>query len=181
MFKSIFAKYITAFILIITLCFTMITAIAIVSVKSYSRSGKNEVVVNVGTAAVSYIQTQLELEETIDCSSSEDFHKFIELRGDTVSGVLSAIITYSEDVTVLVSDKSGAILMLVDSNGVTYPKGNGISGNELAEFSYTGDIRRVNKIDGIFDAPRIISAYMIKLECGAELGYVFACTEITAG
>ena len=59
MFKSVFAKYITVFMLIIFVSFSMLTAITTVMVNNYSTNAKAEIMSNSVLSSVGYIETKL--------------------------------------------------------------------------------------------------------------------------
>ena len=59
MFKSLFAKYITAFMLIIFVSFSILTAITTVMVNNYSIEAKSEIMSNSVRSSVEYAASRI--------------------------------------------------------------------------------------------------------------------------
>ena len=105
MFKSVFSKYVTAFMLIILVSFLVVLMITVTSIGRFSSSVKEEVVINTVETSANYFSSLLY------SSNSEDLYDFDEReRSETVS-MLSHISINVEDVSTVVSDVNGKIVL----------------------------------------------------------------------
>ena len=104
MFKSLFAKYITVFMLIIFVSFSILTVITTIMVDSYSTNAKSEIMSNSVESSVGYIESKMEMQNTLN------FQKFINENKNEIEIMLSAIAMNADDVTVVVTDNQGTIV-----------------------------------------------------------------------
>ncbi|MBQ2734192.1 MAG: HAMP domain-containing protein [Clostridia bacterium] len=108
MFKSIFAKYVTAFMVIITLGFTLLLLIVTSVVGNYSAESKAKLMEN--TADV----TKIFLEDQVKNSLPEQFSQVIQTEEeDSIHVVLKSFVEYDSNLAVLVADANGTILYSV--------------------------------------------------------------------
>ena len=120
MFKSVFAKYILAFMLIILFCFSLIIAIVASIVANYSVKSKAELVQNSAESASTYFSERLATTE-----EQETFCEYVASSRGDVEDVLGVIAAASEDMTVIITDKSGALLLSAGKDSATLPPTQG--------------------------------------------------------
>jgi len=105
MLKSVFSKYLLAFLLIITISFLVLAGVICSMITSYSADAKRGVVED-GAKAVSDF-----LSSSYDQSYSGSFSQYVYLHRDMLRGALELLSVNEEQMTVLVTDESGAILV----------------------------------------------------------------------
>ncbi len=105
MFKSVFAKYITTFILIIVISFSMILSIILSLVTEYSTSVRTETAKNAARTAEAYLALNY---ERSDYSSLEDF---VSIDKNEVFEVFTSVSANSEGITIMLADDEGRLLL----------------------------------------------------------------------
>ena len=179
MFKSIFAKYISAFMLIIILCFALLVAITAVTVSSYTISAKKELVERASSTAITFIEGQLAKYESASGEESDPLLFLTEDESGSVDIVLSSISAYSEDLTVIITDTHGQILLKITANTVSRPENAEIPSDIFHDFrSGNHSIDQLKTIEGLFENSQIVNAMPIKhTELGNDIGYLFICAD----
>lgn len=109
MFKSVFAKYITTFILIIVISFSMILSIILSLVTEYSTSVRTETVQNAARTAEAYLELTYERSEAIS------FDDFIVGDQSNIFNVLTTVATNSEGITIMLADGEGRLMLYASS------------------------------------------------------------------
>lgn len=120
MFKSTFAKYLTAFVIILLISFIILSSIITTTIRKYATETKEEAVVN----AASVLARELEL-----VVPGDDFKGYIKTFYDLVEmpGILKTvgIIGEYEEIKVMLTDENGEVLLttLITNNedGVEKP------------------------------------------------------------
>ena len=105
MLKSVFSKYLVAFLLIITISFIVLAGVIGSMLSSYSADAKRDAVED-GAEAVSDF-----LGESYRESYSGSFSQYVYLHRDMLRGSLELLSVNEEQMMVLVTDESGAILV----------------------------------------------------------------------
>ena len=169
MFKSIFAKYVSAFMLIILSSFLVIIFIIASIISNYSTDAKSDVMENSAKATSTYI------ESLFDRSGPDGIAETVNASRKSVVAMLTVISEGADDVTILISDNSGDIVLAVGREAVdsdaSIPKsfmdevnsGNALSGND--------------KLTGVFDGPRYVHAMPVYNADSAICGTVFVCAK----
>lgn len=168
MFKSVFAKYITAFVMIIIISFCMILSIIVSLVNSYSANIQTEIVKSTARSTESYLELRYEQ------SDFGSFKGFIQDNRADIVDILSTIAANYEGVSVMLSDQNGNVL--VHSLG----EETHLFENEIAlppdiqnTLVLNEETRFVGTIPNLFDTPHICYATPILDEndgfCGAVI------------
>lgn len=105
MFRSIFAKYVTAFAGLLLCGFLMLLLVFGSVVGSYAERTKQAVIRGTTQSAVE------DLSEMYRDSGAEDFAVYILEHSGEVQRILNAVLTNADDVTVCVTDRDGNILL----------------------------------------------------------------------
>ncbi len=167
MFKSIFAKYVSAFMLIILSSFLVIIFIIASIISNYSTDAKSEVMENSAKATSAYI------ESLFVGSDADGISEAVNSSRGAIVSLLTVIAERSDDITILISDNSGDIVLAVGretvTDGTTVPKsfmdevnsGNALTGND--------------KLTGVFDGPRYVYAMPVYNNDSSVCGTVFVC------
>ena len=102
MFKSVFAKYVTVFMVIITLGFALLLLIVTSIVNNYSATVKRDVMENAAGA------TRVALEATVYDSQPQDFSRLLTQAGaEQVRNLLDEFADRDDDLAVVVLDPIG--------------------------------------------------------------------------
>lgn len=167
--------------LIIIMCFALLVAITTVTVRSYTFTAKREIVERSSEAATTFIEDQL-IKYEVSGESEKDPLLFLTDESDTsVESVLSAISTYSDQLTILVTDTEGQIILHVNGSTVSRPTDSDIPSESFRDFSSgKHDIRQLHAIEGLFEKSHIINVLPIHYSPASEtIGYLFVCAEGT--
>ena len=175
MFKSIFSKYISAFMVIILISFTLLIAITTVTVSRYSQRENEKVVTRAIESVDNYISALVNSSNSIYESSDESrMRLFIESQGDYFKRTMKIIAGYTDGLTVMITDTAGNIIMIVDSSYVRYPTGLSIAVEDMSSFNSGNELDILHGVNGLFDEPRTASA--VAITYGNEhIGNVFVC------
>ena len=109
MFKSVFAKYITTFVLIIVISFSMILSIILSLVTEYSASVRIETVQHAARTAEAYLELSYER------SDHSSFGTYVKENQNAVFEVIKSVAVNSEGVRVMLSDEKGRLLLFATS------------------------------------------------------------------
>lgn len=169
MFKSVFTKYITAFMLIIIVSFAMLITIITSIVNTYSVQVKEEMVSRAAQTAVEYIESEL------TATGMVDFKSFTTIYCDRVQPMLDIVASQTEDVVLLVTDNSGKILMTGGEDSAGYA-GRSIPKTLMDEINNGVEVRQLDSLDGIFQTPYHVYATPIFLGDYSVAGTVFVCS-----
>lgn len=105
MFKSVFAKYITTFILIIFISFSMILSIILSLVSEHSTSVREETVQIASKTAEAYFSLQYER------SDFTSFDQFISHDQEKICDIFSSVATTSDGITIILADSQGRLIL----------------------------------------------------------------------
>ncbi len=167
MFKSVFAKYISAFMLIILCGFLILSLIISSVIGNYSEMAKAEIMNTAAHSSAEYIEKKLEDSDTLAQLLSAD-------SGD-IDMMLSVIASNSDDITLLLADSSGAILRAVGSDKDEIAVGETIPEELMAEILGDREISDDSQIYDVFSSPRYIYAVPVHSRSGEVCGTVFVC------
>ena len=109
MFKSVFAKYISVFMLIILISFAMLTAITVTVVNGYASEAKVKTLSQTAEAATDYI------ENDISKGGDMKLSVYVNSRRDSLGSVIRAYASSDEDLSVLIVSNRGKVLFYADS------------------------------------------------------------------
>ncbi len=168
MFKSIFTKYITAFMLIIVASFLMLTlVISTMMVNYYSDTAEQQV--EITADSVKYL-----LEERFSDSEGESLRAFMIDHAEELEAYLFAQTKTSADTAIFVTDDKGEVLASVgfrDPNFGLEPLPESIM-NAVREDSYFQE----DDMEGRFAVDRQVRGVPLTDENGRMIGAVFACS-----
>ncbi|MBQ3126644.1 MAG: HAMP domain-containing histidine kinase, partial [Clostridia bacterium] len=173
MFKSVFTKYITAFMLIIILSFAMMISIITSIVNSYSVQAKEDMVFRAAQTSAEYIEAQM------TANSLDNFSALAAIYRERIQPMLDIAASGTEDMMILVTDNSGRILMTGGEGGAGYA-GQSIPKTFMDEINNGVEIRQLDSLDGLFDTPYLIHVTPIFSGDYSVAGTVFVCSSSTA-
>ncbi len=169
MFKSVFAKYITTFILIIVISFGMILSIILSLVTDYSTSVRSETVQSAARTAEAYLELNYER------SDFETFDAFLEAERDQVTEIVTSVATNCEGVTIMLADSNGQFILYGTSEVFgTFDKGYFIP-QPTRETVLGGQPTRVTgTLSGLFEKAHLSYAIPVMDDQQAVRGVVIA-------
>ncbi len=171
MFKSVFAKYISAFMLIILMSFTVIIAIITTIIGNYSENAKADIVKTAANSCGTYLQSKMQ------SSGASDLSSLIANSEDDITTMLTVVSSNSDDITVLITDNSGNVILTVGSEKDDIMDGAQIPKTLMDEINNGKVISQTGKIYGIFGEPHLL--YAVPVYSGSETssvcGTVFVC------
>ncbi len=166
MFKSVFTKYITAFMLIIAVSFVILALILSGMVDDYASEAKSEIVSRTATILSEYITDDYHDEV------GYDFSQYIYFKRASVEPFLSALADYNEDILIFVTDASGGILLADSRVEPGYLAGN-VPQEILTTLSYEGAQSFYDQLGGVFASKHLTYSVPISDADGGFVGAVF--------
>ncbi len=169
MFKSVFTKYITAFMLIIIFSFAMMISIITSIVNTYSVQVKEDMVSRAAQTAAEYIEAEMEN------NGLHDFSSLTAIYRDRVQPVLDVVAMQTEDIILLITDNAGTILMMGGESETDFT-GRAIPKTLMDEINNGVEIRQLDELEGLFERPYLIYATPVFVGDYSVEGTVFACS-----
>ncbi len=171
MFKSIFAKYVTAFMLIVLSSFLVIIIIISSIIVNFSATQKAEIMEKSAIASATYI------EGLFEHSATAAIGQVIKTSEQEARKVLRAISGNAEDITVLVSDNSGKIVLAAGKNESEITNNKGITKALMDEVNSGNEISGSERLNGVFENEHMVYAAPVYNGDGDVCGTVFVCAE----
>jgi len=170
MFRSLFTKYISAFMIIIALAFGILAVILYGMTESYSREAKADIVARTADTLTATLESGFRQSETAD------FNQFIYFRREQFAFIITALAEYNEDIIILLADSQGAILLADDR----IPDGTllaNIPREVITAISYEGEQTLNGDLGGALSGKHMIRAVPVHHEDGSFVGAVLVCSE----
>lgn len=108
MFKSVFTKYISAFILILFVSFAILAMVLCSTVNSYAQNEKSGLLTEAAQAVQSFMYEKDGDGKSVEVS---DFEKYIKDNENIFRGIIFALDEYTEDIDVFITGTDGRILL----------------------------------------------------------------------
>ncbi len=169
MFKSLFTKYITAFMCIIIVCFSILALILCSLANGYSVDIKEEIVEQTADTLKSFIV------EDFNAGGAVDFNQYIYFSREELDPLISALARYNEDVVILITDNNGGILLTDDRMASGYIRQN-VPTDMISRFAYEGDQLLTTDLGGVFEAEHLVYAAPLRDEAENFVGAIFVCS-----
>ena len=169
MFKSVFAKYVTAFVSIILLSFLFIIAIISLIIGNYSTQAKADIMYTAANSSAVYLQSEIS-----DTESGELSDTVMSKRED-IEEMLRAICSSSDDLTVLLTDTDGKIMLATGNDASQVRIGDGISLELIDEANKSDEILSGRQISEVFEKPHFVYSVPIYAENEQMCGTVLVC------
>ncbi len=169
MFKSVFAKYIAAFMSIILLSFVVILVIIASIIGAYSADTKEDVMSNAARTAGAFLENELAH------AGGTDLSEYTAAYGESALGVLDAIVAGDGDLTLLVTDNGGTVLLAVGRDREGVSSDAAIPKSLMDEVNNGTVLFERNQLSGVFDEPHHLYAVPVYNEYDSVSGTVFVC------
>ena len=171
MFKSIFSKYVTAFMFIILVSFLVVVIITSSAIGRFSNDTKEDFVRNSNEIAQNYILSMLY------SSESNAFDSFEETEKQNISKMLQNISFNTQDVSTVVVDVNGNIVFSYTCEDNEMKFSGEISSDITDVILAEGDYYSSGRFNGFFSGAEVLCGSAIKNANGELCGYVFTCSE----
>lgn len=168
LFKSVFARYMVAFMMIILLSFLILALIVTSLVQNYSSDQKQQELEHVAIATKTYLETEY------DEGGFSSFAEYIRDNPDAVQRSLTAITRYSHDMFTVVTNSLGLVLAHDDS-APTNMESMTIPPAVLKKIPKNGNLMSESDLMGSFSGKYFVYAQQIRSEDGSVIGYLFTC------
>ena len=168
MFKSVFTKYVTAFMIMIGISFSLLAIILSQMVSGYAQDSKSRVIERTSETLTDFITSQYR-------EAGGDFNQFIYFDRDSVEPFISALANFNEDISVILTDANGSVLLTADSDSSGFV-GSNVSADVMSEVSFGGETTFSGDLGGVFSSKQMIHVSPITDGDGTFTGAVFVCT-----
>lgn len=169
MFKSVFAKYITTFVLIIVISFGMILSIILSLVTEYSASVRAETVQNAARTAEAYLELSYER------SDYTSFGSFVNDNQTAVFDVIKSVATDSEGVSIMLADDKGRLILYATSETASLFEKEYLIPEPSRTSLLSGEATRITgTLVGLFEESHLSYAIPIRDEAQTVRGVVIA-------
>lgn len=168
LFKSVFARYMVAFMMIILLSFMILAMIITSLVQNYNNDQKQVELQRVATTAKTY------LEDEYDEGGFSSFAEYMQDNPEAVQRSLTAITRYSGDMFIMVTNSLGRTLVYDDSTPKDM-KGKVFSASVLEKVTSDGNLMNDSDWMGSLRGKYYVYAQQIQDENGSVIGYLFTC------
>ena len=169
MFKSVFAKYISAFMSIILFSFVIIIFVIASIVSNYAEDAKADIMETTARSSATFLESKLDGEDAGEMS------RVIASDQEEIETMLQVVASHSEDVTLLVTDPQGSILLAVGSDRAQIGENSLVPSSLVEEINGGAVISRKDQLQGVFDEPHYIYAMPVCDEAGSVCGTVVVC------
>lgn len=171
MFKSVFSKYVTAFMLIILVSFLVVLIITASAIGRFSNSVKQEVIMNTVETAENYFSSLLY------SSNADDLYSLDERERNETESILSKISINVEDVSTVVTDKEGNVVFSYYCEGSRMAFKGELSNQIISELAESGEFFASGEFSGFFEGANVLCGSVIKNGDGEVCGYIFSCSD----
>ena len=171
MFKSVFSKYVTAFMLIILVSFLVVLVITATSIGRFSNDVKKEVVENTVETSKIYFSSLLYI------SGASELSVLDEREHSEAERMLNNVAFNVEDVSTLVTDLKGNIVFSYFCEN-SEMKFEGAPSEELMAALTVDEIYFSDgEFTGLFEGANVLCGTVIENGNGEACGYVFSCSD----
>lgn len=169
MFKSVFTKYITAFMLIIIVCFTILATIVSSLVLNHYNESTQGSLYHTADNVRRYITNKYQI------SGEKDFGVFIETNKESLQPTISLLALNAGDNILFVIDAQGDVVLSdFRAAGTTYE--GPVATSIVRDLQRGIVLRRSDTLEGFFDQQYVSCAVTIPDVYGNIVGSVFAAT-----
>ncbi len=169
MFKSVFAKYISAFMFIILLSFTVIIVIIGSIIASYSEQAKTDIMETAARSSATFLEGKLEGDD------APELAVLVHNEAEDIHTMLSVVSSNSDDVTVLITDNSGRILLEAGHDREEISEGFSIPKTLMDEVNNGSVVFEKAVNYSIFSQTQAVYAVPVYNDYNSVCGTVFVC------
>lgn len=167
MFKSIFAKYISAFMTIIIVSFAAVSIVTGAMIMAYSAEEKETTSIESANTVKSYMENELSNANTYD------LRLFIYYNIADLKQTLTLFTSYEKDIMLLLTDLNGNVLLADKLADYEYANAK-IPTEIIDEVTKTGSLSSTSDMGGLLKEKQIFTALPIVNRAGENCGLVFS-------
>ena len=156
MFKSLFLKYITAFMLIIVVSFMLLIVIIGNIINGYSEQVKTELITNSAAAAYTYVDENYQ--------KDIPFARFMEQNEHPTAEILQALTVNADGITILIADVDGTLLMGRGVEQELFAVGSILPFEGMSEVLAGGHVQGTDTFGGALAQEHVVHAYPLAHE-----------------
>lgn len=156
MFKSLFFKYITAFMLIIAISFMLLIVIIGNIINGYSEQVKTELITNSAAAAYAYVDENYQ--------KDVPFSQFVLENEQRTADILQALTVNADGITILLADADGTLLMSRGMEQQLFVEGQKLPLAEMDEVLAGQIVQGTDTFAGELEQPHVVHAYPLLRE-----------------
>lgn len=162
MSKSIFAKYIVTFVLIILVTFCMMMSIIVALVNNYSVSLQTEIAKSASRSAESYIELRYEYSDT------ESFTDFISQHHVDIINIVASVAKNCDGIALILTDENGRMLLYAMGDEAGFVEGEQfLSDGTISKLRNGEEFSIVGKVGSMFDLAQI--SYAVPVTVGEKV------------
>lgn len=169
MFKSLFAKYISAFMMIILLSFAIIIGIISAIIINYSEQAKTDIMETAAHSSATFLEGKLEGDD------APEIETLVNNEANDIQTMLSVLSSSSDDITVLITDNSGRILLEAGHDREEIAVGFNIPKMLMDEVNNGSTVFEKASNYSIFSQVQAVYAVPVYNEYNSVCGTVFVC------
>ena len=168
MFKSLFLKYITAFMLIIVVSFMLLIVIIGNIINGYSEQVKTELITNSAAAAYTYVDGNYQKDIPFSEYMAQNEHPTVE--------ILQALTVNADGITILIADADGTLLMGCGVEQELFAVGSILPFSDMQEVLAGESVQMTDTFGGALDTVHAVHAYPMLHE-GEVYGVLLICAD----
>ena len=167
MYRSLFSKYLSAFLLIIVVAFSILVAVIGSMMSDYTNEVNGEVLSRVAERSKEYFE--IEYYE----SGKSNFNQYVYYESNIIRRMMSTMSVFSDNSFIFVTDNEGIVLF---SNCDDIEIEDTVNIEKISEIKENGSIRyRSNNLDGLLPSECLICTSAINDNSENFVGAVFVC------
>ena len=171
MFKSVFHKYVTAFMLIIVISFLVVLIITATAIGRFSNSVKQDAVMNTIETTQNYFSSLLY------SSDAENLYELDERERTETANILNNISLNVQDVSTIVVDNDGKVVFYYYCEGTDMAFKGDMPAQMMSELASSGEYFDVGEFTDFFEGANVVCGRVLKNDSGEVCGYIFACSD----
>ena len=173
MFKSVFSKYVTAFMTIIIVSFVVVVIITLSVVGRYSTEAKKDDMKNCVHAAKSYVSSMMH------SSHIDDIGELAELERDNITETFEWMVLNVEGASAILLDETDSLVLRAGSDAVDLPQEEGLDDSVKEAMLADGEYATQNGGSGMLKNARLIEMIPLYNQDGEYAGAVAVCSSST--
>ncbi len=165
MFKSLFSKYVSAFLLINICSFAVIISIITSIINGYSQNVQRESMKMISASSKEYVVSQIE------GADYENLGDFVSANKNSIERMFSAFSQNAENITMVISDTSGNVLGAFGTNTELFSRETALPADFVEFFKENNE--DFLSADIAESSPHLFYSLPIENDEGEHIGYVF--------
>ena len=166
MFKSVFSKYISAFMLIMLTSFIVVVAITSTAIGRYSTDKKESMMQNTAEASKAFLESMLE---------DGEIEELTDDKIDSAKKALDWVASNADDITIVVTDINGTYVFSTDDLSNPLLADKPISSEAIQMLINDGEYSNFGKQQGMLENAKALYALPLNAADGEACGAVFVC------